>query len=282
MLQRNASSPGDIVALTEADGDVEKERIDDKRAELLLLLATRLGDTGWLAEPVEEMDKERTSAGILEFERFGEDVAIALEELVDETLFVEGVELCEALRLDDWVSGGVKDANAVASGDGMADPLVERLCVTPGGTVVVPLTVVVRVTVLVVMLFVGEDVSLLDAVLAADAVFDGLSVDVTVRLWVELVVEDIVRLDVSVCAIVAETDWEGEQEGDVDRVEVPIDEPVCEPDGVSICVAVAGCERVKVSEADVVSDGLALPLGVPDGLGVGAPLEVWVDEGVST
>ena len=57
------------------------------------------------------------------------------------------------------------------------------------------------------------------------------------------------RLCVCVCVSVAETDWEGELVGDADWVRVPVDEPVCELDGVDVCVAVADCERVSVSEA---------------------------------
>ena len=285
-LQRSVRSPGDVVALTEADGVVDRERIDGKGVGLLLLLTTRLGEAGWLAEPEEEMERERTSPGSLELERLGEEETIALEELVDETLVEsltsgEGVELCEALRLDDWVRGGVKVADAVAVGDGVADPLVVRLGVAPCDTVADPLTVAVRVAVLVIIcegLCVREDVSLMDAVLEAEAEFDGLRVDVTVGLFVELGVEDTVQL--CVCGIVAETDREGELEGDVDRVNVRIAESVCELDGVDACVAVANCERVKVSEADAVSDELTLPLGVADGLGVRVPLEVWVGEGV--
>jgi len=59
-----------------------------------------------------------------------------------------------------------------------------------------------------------------------------------------------------------------------------VDEPVCELDGVEDCVADADCERVRVSEADCVNDGLVLPLGVPDELGVCVPLGDSVSEGV--
>ena len=92
--------------------------------------------------------------------------------------------------------------------------------------------------------------SLLDAVLVAEAELDWLGEAVTVRLCVALGVTDTVRLCVCVCVCVTETDWEGELVGDSDCVRVPVEERVCELDGVDVGVAVADCERVRVDEAD--------------------------------